>query len=175
MCIVVSWAEEIVEAETVRWRIKKVEYVGLWGFWGMHKSNARKELRVPLLLKRLRVKECFGSGMLNKKFVIAQNQNFLWIFKLTKNQGLNTHYQATEFTEGYGSRVICYIKPALQLLWWWLLTELCKSELKKCLRNMLSLAVATFETRTKALSLIPYLFMVKSTQRNKEDQKSGWR
>lgn len=37
----------------------------------MHKSNARNELRVPLLLKRLRVKECFGTGVLSNK----QNQH----------------------------------------------------------------------------------------------------
>ena len=72
--------------------------------------------------------------------------------------------EAQNSPKGYGSSVnrtsIALIVPLV-------------SELKKCLRNVLSLTVATFETRRKALSFIAYLFMVKATRRNKEDGKSG--
>ena len=53
-------------------------------------------------------------------------------------------------------------------------------ELKICRRNVLSsvvatfeTVVATFETSRKALSFIPYPFMAKVIQKNKEDARSG--
>ena len=108
-----------------------------------------------------------------KIFVLGQNRNFLWIFKVAKNRGLKTHNRAAEFAERAWVECNFWRNTRTSIVAIVTSMRSSKSELKLCLRSVLCLAVVTFETRRKALSFIQYLFMVKATRRWKNDGKSG--
>ena len=111
---------------------------------------------------------CHAEQNGEKIFVFGQNWNFLWIFKLPKKQGLKTHYRGAEFAQRVWVECDLWCKTRASVV----LISTLVLELKTCLRNVLSSVVATFETRRKALSFIPYPFMAKVIRKNIDDERS---